>query len=124
MHNVNKWIKVNRDEGNDTIGYVSTSEDHWIALTLFGYPIEACTSKNQAIRIVNEKGLDFLADGWTYFDATISDWFECKIQEASENQVSIIITNPTHPSAFTNLVLIGPSIGRLKKIGNDTLEQN
>jgi hypothetical protein len=115
MYQLNNSIKVNRKEDNDTIGYVSANNDHWIALTLFGYPIESCTSEREAVRIVHEKGLDFLADGWTYFDPAMFEWFECKIQEASENQVSILITDPTHPDAFRKLVLRSASIDRLKR---------
>ncbi|HEX6416665.1 MAG TPA: hypothetical protein VFZ62_04010 [Candidatus Saccharimonadales bacterium] len=90
----NKKHAVIREEDKELLGFVAEEGSSWQAQTMFGYPIDRMTSREEAERIVRERGLSYLTGLWQYFDTDDQAWYPCILKEAHEQQVTVIRTSP------------------------------
>ena len=110
MNTANK-IPYFKGEEHEPAGYVVHKDGAWQAQTIFGLPITYTTSKEEAERILDERGLSYLTGVWRYFDKDEQDWFPCVITEAYETKVIVKRTNELgydDPDLFKRVILLSP----------------
>jgi hypothetical protein len=115
MQDLKNAHPIHRQEDNELLGYILHDDTEWLPLTIFGYALDHCLTEEDAMRVVNNKGLESLMDTWQYFDSKLDDWFNCAIIEAKKNKITIRITDYGHPDAHQTLVLHAPSDANFKR---------
>lgn len=107
---------VYRSEDKELTGYILKRGETWLPLTIFGYPLAAALSSHEdAVRIVNQRGLASLAEVWQYYDEEELDWFNCSIIEVANDRLTLRITDYGHPRALEVFVLHSPSVRTFRK---------
>ena len=112
-------IPIYREDDDEHLGYVARDDLGWQAQTIFGYTITRAETEAEAIRVVHERGLPFLAGVWQYLDADDKGWHECVIKEANPTRVVVIRTNAMgyqDPDDYKLVTLLKPTDEVLMKI--------
>lgn len=78
---------------HELLGYVTKDSSSWQAQTIFGYTIERTHTKEEAEKVLRERGLSYLMGVWQYYDKSDHEWHTCVIQEAYETMVKVNRTN-------------------------------
>lgn len=107
-----------REDDNELLGYIVDNGSSFEARTIFGYRISFTTSRQEAEKILKERGLSYLMGIWQYYDADDRDWFPCVIKEAFEQKVIVNRTNSLgypDPDDFKQVVIELPTEENLIK---------
>lgn len=102
---------VYRKEDNELLGCILPvpTVDMWVPATLFSYPLGEATTKGDAIRLLENIGLDSLLDPWEFFDSEQDDWYTCTIVEANPDKVVITISDFGHPAVYATRSIAKPN---------------
>ena len=116
MHNSAKAQPIYRADDNEFIGYILERDQMWLPLNLFGYPLDSPVSTcEEAVKIVNDRGLASLAETWQYYDENQEGWFSCSIVEVKKDSLTLRITDYGHPNALQTFTLHNPSVRTIRK---------
>jgi hypothetical protein len=85
-------VPIMREDDGELLGFVAHDSAGWNAQTIFGYSISRVSNREEAERIIREKGLAYLTGVWQYFDTDDQQWHSCILKEAYEHQVKVIRT--------------------------------
>lgn len=86
--------EIVREDDGAVLGLVRPSADGrgWEPLTVFGYPLAAPTSRDEAVELVHSRGLSSLAEPWLVRVAD-GQWLSCELLEARPGWVRVRITD-------------------------------
>ena len=107
-----------REDDKLLLGLLVDDTAGWQAQTIFGYTIARAETKNDAVRILHERGPDYLKGVWQYFDTDDRDWYPCIIKQAQEHQVTVIRTNVLgyqDQDAYKHVIIDDPNETNLVK---------
>lgn len=108
-----------REDDGELLGRIARDKTSWLVQTIFGYTIARTDSREEAERILLERGLSSLLGTWQYLDPDEKEWFPCIIQEAYEKKVVIARTNEygiQDPDTYKHVILLNPSEDNLMKL--------
>lgn len=108
---------VYRLEDNELMGVISldpTSDNAWIPLTIFHYPLAAGMPKNEAVNYLRSYGLEVLSDTWQFYDESDGEWYVCNIVEAKPDHLTIKISDYGHNDVFKVLMIQKPNERKIR----------
>jgi hypothetical protein len=82
------WHPVHREDDGELIGYVEPTADGHQARTLFGYPLGAPTSDDEAETTLRTLGLGYLANRWLLTLADRADPVAVEIVEVTPDRLT------------------------------------
>jgi hypothetical protein len=95
---------VYRPHDNEFCGTIAPLADGWGAYTIFGALVHTAPDAARAQAFLVARGLALLNCHWQFYDAGTATWSNCLIQEASPQQVTIVLGYFAHPHAPTRVV--------------------
>lgn len=104
---MNTTEPIYRSEDNELLGYVKQNGTKWDCLTIFGCSFDSSSIKQEAMQIVQSKGLGVLTKQWQYFDKSSKAWHACVIIEASKNSVRVAPMDGYYPDTSKAHLLTG-----------------
>lgn len=107
---------VYRKDDNELLGYLlpTSQPSQWVPATLFSYPLSEACSEDEAIRVLQDIGLDSLLDRWEFFDSEHNEWFACTIVEAAPDRVKITISDFGHPDLYKARIISQPDTTNIR----------
>ncbi|WP_143008243.1 hypothetical protein [Tessaracoccus oleiagri] len=107
--NTSATSAVHRADG-ELIGHVTqTTSAQWVPCTAFGVPIGEATSRDEAETFLNNHGLGYLAERWTYNDH--GQLINVQIVEASPTSVTLRFVDYGRPDIFGKMKTLQVPVG-------------
>jgi len=85
--------EVRRDDG-EPLGRVVPTAGGWQAVTIFGVPLGGPAGRDDAVRILHDRGLACLAEPWWARVGDDAAWREARIVEAAPDRVRLRWSDP------------------------------
>lgn len=99
---------VYRAEDHELMGnIVNAADDLWVPSTIFGYPLAEPMPKGDAVRFLQNNGLQLLISGWELKDD--DEWYKCEIIESKPDVITVKITDFGHPNAHNTVTIQNPN---------------
>lgn len=112
-------IPHRRDEDDELVGYlcpVEHSDDRFVPVTLFGYPLADEGDEADGRRMLESVGLSYLADRWLLTLSGRPDPISVEIVEASPDQVQVKNVDFGYEADFGKVFVLGvPVNGELRR---------
>lgn len=118
MSDSHMTIPVYRFDDHELMGFVtqSSSNEQWIAMTVFNFPLNSFQTKEEAFAFLLERGLQILTEKWEFYSSSDSRWYLCQIIEARPGSVDIGIMDPSHPDFNATICLTFPTYEVLRLV--------
>jgi hypothetical protein len=101
--------QVLREEDGALLGYVDPVGDGlWRPLTVFGYPLAAPASADEALEEVRRGGLERMTGNWWFRSAADGEWYRCVILEAEAERVRVRPHDHRYPGTEYALTIDRP----------------
>jgi hypothetical protein len=104
--------EVRRDEDEELMGYVRTSEGQWAALTVFGGLLGVHPTEDEARDMVGISGLSSMAEPWWVWSE--GQWWPCRLQEARPGHATVWVTAHDYPGRERLIQLDHPTSDMLR----------
>ncbi|MER6176295.1 hypothetical protein [Streptosporangium sp. NPDC001681] len=96
--------EIRRDDDGALMGFIRSDGEDWEPLTVFGYPLGASRSEEEALEKVHRSGLEVLMRPWRFLED--GEWYRCVIVEAAADAVTVRPNDFRYPRENTVAVTL------------------